>query len=399
MSSQKILLVTSILAILLFGGIVWFFQSKTSGVSTPGEQTSVFDLFFPRQAGTSGTQVPRSTSDDIGLPTGEILQLREIARDPVSGAVAFNTTDGTRVRFVDRATGNVYQTKPDSHENIRLTDTLIPRVAEAVWARSGERVALRYLDERGETVRTFVAPVASSSASVSKLSGSFLPDNITDLVFVGAGVYYVVPSGSGVSVVSAGGDGSGAREFFSSPLRGWRVAPFGKNALLTTRASAGLNGFAYALLGGVTTRTIGALPGLATLPNAEGTEVLVSQGTREGVVTELSSLNVKRQDVTVLPIRSLVEKCAWATESTAYCAVPEFFPEGESPDAWYRGEIHFRDTMWKIDVSQGLAEFVASVSALAGRDIDAVSLSVSSDYLTFVNKTDGSLWGLALKRL
>ncbi len=397
--NKKIIIAVLATFLLAAGGIVWFFQSKTSGVETPGKQSSILDLFFPRQAGTSDSRELAPTFNDDGLPTGEVPELREIAHEPVSGAVVFGTTGGVRIRFVDRASGNVYQAKPDSLENIRLTDTLIPRVAEAIWAKSGERVALRYLDERGESVRTFIAPVASSSASVTKLSGSFLPDAISDFAFTDTGVLYALPSGSGISVISADRDGSKARGIFSSPLRGWRVAPLGKNALVTTRASAGLNGFSYAITSAAQTKTLGPLPGLAALPNREGTEVLVSQGTREGAVVELSSFNIRKQSENVLPVKSLAEKCVWATEHTAYCAVPEFFPEGAYPDDWYRGEIHFRDTLWKVDVSQGFAEFIASVSALAGRDIDAVSLSISGNYLTFINRTDGSLWGLVLKSL
>ncbi len=395
--NKKSIYFTFSLFFILFGGIFWFFQSKTSGISTPSERGSILDLFFPRQAGQT-TPTSEGARGESGLPvTGEIPELREIAHDPVAGAVMFSTTDGTRIRFVDRASGNIYQAKPDSFENVRLTDTLIPRVAEAVWARSGERVALRYLDERGETVRSFLAPVASTSAAVSKLSGAFLPDNITDLIFTSANVHYAVPSGSGISVISAGVDGAKAREVFSSPIRGWRVAPLGKGLLMTTRASAGLNGFAYAIAGSAQTKIKGPVQGLATLPNGEGTEVLISQSTRDEGLTELASLNVRKLGTTLLPVKTLVEKCAWASEKIVYCAVPEFLPEGEYPDGWYRGEIHFRDTLWKVDVSQGLAEFVASLSALAGRDIDAVNLSVSSDYLVFIHKTDGSLWGLRLE--
>lgn len=396
---KKVTLTVLVLFLLAAGGIVWFFQSKTSDVSTPGEQSSIFDLFFPRQAGTGDAGEFTPPVGDTEFPTGEIPQLREVASGPISGAVAFNTTEGVRVRFVDRATGNVYQTRPDSLENTRLTDTLIPRIFEAQWSRLGERVALRYLDEQGETVRTFVAPVASSSTAVSKLSGAFLPDNISDLAFTDVGLLYAIPSSFGISLVSAGFDGSKASTFFTSPIRGWRVAPLGKGALVTTRASAGLNGFAYAIVGSSQTKILGAVSGLATLPNREGTEVLVSNGTREGEVAELASLNVKKQSENILPVRTLVEKCAWATEHTVYCAVPEFFPAGEYPDDWYRGEIHFRDTLWKIDATQGIAEFTASVSALAGRDIDAIHLSVSNNYLVFINKTDGSLWGLTLKSL
>ncbi len=81
-----------------------------------------------------------------------------------------------------------------------------------------------------------------------------------------------------------------------------------------------------------------------------------------------------------------------------YCAVPTNIPNGVYPDAWYQGRVSFSDNIWKINVATGETNIISSLPRESSQQIDAMNLKLSDDdsYITFINKTDLTLWGLNL---
>jgi hypothetical protein len=68
------------------------------------------------------------------------------------------------------------------------------------------------------------------------------------------------------------------------------------------------------------------------------------------------------------------------------------------PDRWYRGEVVFKDTLWKIDTATGNATAIATLE-LDRDTIDVMSISVSADdkAFGFINKTDLTPWMLIIR--
>src|SRR3989344_7017565 len=60
------------------------------------------------------------------------------------------------LRYVDRATGNIYQTFADKIEERKFSTTVIPGVYEAYFGNRGESVVMRYLKKDERTIETFV---------------------------------------------------------------------------------------------------------------------------------------------------------------------------------------------------------------------------------------------------
>jgi hypothetical protein len=101
-------------------------------------------------------------------------------------------------------------------------------------------------------------------------------------------------------------------------------------------------------------------------------------------------------------VSTLPEKCVWSKNKTdtVYCAVPEFIPENNSLDSWYKGLVSFSDEIWKIDTETGMGEMVRKLNDAVPGGIDATYLMLSpkEDYLIFTNKKDYHLWSLHLTK-
>lgn len=94
-----------------------------------------------------------------------------------------------------------------------------------------------------------------------------------------------------------------------------------------------------------------------------------------------------------LPVNTWVEKCTWASSSTAYCAVPQGLPPnaGLQPKAFGT----FPDAVYKIDVDSG----TSSLIALPEGEKTLTNLFVTSDekILYYTNFRTGNLETIKLK--
>ena len=59
------------------------------------------------------------------------------------------------IRYVEKATGNIYQTFADTIDERKFTTTIIPTVYDAYFGDNGNSVVMRYLKEDGNTIETF----------------------------------------------------------------------------------------------------------------------------------------------------------------------------------------------------------------------------------------------------
>ena len=90
------------------------------------------------------------------------------------------------LRYVDKATGNIYQTFADKIDERKFSSSVIPRVYEAFFGNEGESVIMRYLKTDNRTIETFVGALpkeflGSDSVGTNEIKGSFLPENISDI--------------------------------------------------------------------------------------------------------------------------------------------------------------------------------------------------------------------------
>jgi len=168
---KKILIILILIILIGFAGWVFF-----SMRSTPqnGDGVSIRDFFpFGRESveedleETPVISTPEEGEEVVGSPQ-KLPALRKISQSPVAGATVFLQGDETIVRFVDRATGHIFETNAKTPGIQRISNTTIPQIQEAFWV-GRNNVILRYLKEDGETIETVSLKLLPPGASLPEV--------------------------------------------------------------------------------------------------------------------------------------------------------------------------------------------------------------------------------------
>lgn len=401
------------LIVVLLGGLAgwYFFVQKQIDTTERNDDARSFGSApsFGERLGSTYQNLVEGLAGgfgQVGTETGEgrpAPKLWRVSAAPVAG-MGFMASSSL-LYFAERATGNVLRADPLTTTISRLTNTLLPKVHEAVFAENGS-VILRSLSENG-SITTFAAELATTTASLDAaatplaLDGVYLPENIIALSAERGGkrVMYLVESpAGGVVGATATWTGKEQKRIFDSTLSGWRlVSTEGGSAALVQKASDDVAGYAFLLQpSGTLTPLVGNLPGLNVLPRTSGGAFLYSVSSGGAlslfVQTSPSATPVR------LPIRTLTDKCVWArgSELLAYCAVPQSTPGSDFLRDWYRGIIHTTDALWAIHASSGTAEILFTPPSDTTLDIRELKVDDSGSYVTFVNGADRSLWLLRI---
>jgi hypothetical protein len=311
------------------------------------------------------------------------------------------------LRYVARATGNIYETFADTIAENQFSSTVIPKVYDAYFGNKGQSVAMRYLDTDGKTIETFlgVLPKESLSANpstINQITGSLLPKNIEDISISpdSSNMFYLFDSGNDLIGTTLNFLNNKKIQIFDSPFTEWLSGwPNSKTITLTTKPSSTVPGYMYEINsadGKNFNQVWGEVNGLTTLTSPDGKLVLYGDGN-----LNLSVYNISTNTSTLLGVKTLPEKCVWGSASDAvYCAVPKSIPAGQYPDAWYQGEVSFSDQIWRVAIKTGNSTMLVDPLTISGgEDVDGIKLALdpSANYLFFVNKKDSYLWEFNLK--
>lgn len=416
----------------------WYFY-KNNQPNTPGEGTNFGFLFNPFGKTTPTPPKTDTPPTDVSgyvppsEPETQNIKLKKISSMPIAGFGVFMkerlkvvpiipTTEPNKsttikpipppteflptVRYVARATGNLYQTFADKVVEQKFSNTVIPKVYEAYFANKGESVIMRYLKEDRRTIETFLGILPKELLGVeatgnNEIKGVFLPENITDISVSPdtMKIFYLFNSGGSTIGVTTDFLGSKKVQIFDSPYTEWlSFWPNIKMIALNTKPSNSVPGYLYFLDPGNKTfsKVLGDVSGLTTLTSPNGKLILYSNN---GL--SLNIFHTDTRNIDPVGVKTLSEKCTWSSGSdTLYCAVPQFINGASYPDSWYKGETSFLDAIWKIDLKNGTTTMLSNpVEVSGGEEIDGIKLVLdgTESYLFFVNKKDSFLWKLDLK--
>ncbi|MCK9351310.1 MAG: hypothetical protein WCT49_00160 [Candidatus Paceibacterota bacterium] len=427
MSKKQLYIIVGIFAIITIGFFLASFILTRGGNNTPKETGQEPNGFFPFGNSDSTKVNPNGTSpsgnvinnnSDIPAYVGnkDLPILRQVTKNAVAGSYATQKSGKEYVNYVEKETGNVFETRLEDMQTNRISHSIMPRIYEAQFANSGRSVVMRYLKSKGETISTFVLDIpragalssdnATTSASVP--NGRFLPPDIADLK-VSADektAFYLTRTGEFSNRNSFGSifnfEKNSGSQVFQSPFSEWLpVAVNSKNVLLQTKASQNVPGFLYSfdIKSGVLKKILGDKKGLTTLPSTDGQRILYSESTKGGLT--LGIHNISNNTTVNLILQTLPEKCAWKSDSlTIYCAAPQNLPGTAYPDAWYQGTVSFSDNLWQVDANTGKSVVILVPSSFTVELMDMTSLVISplQDFIYFTNKKDSSLWAFEVHK-
>ncbi|HNW71392.1 MAG TPA: hypothetical protein PKZ36_01205 [Candidatus Paceibacterota bacterium] len=446
MSKRKIItiLVTIIAVFLVTWTLLSFYKSSknTTGENTTG--TNFLSEFFPFGKNKTNTTENNGTPTDIsGYTTSEdgtlVEKLTKVSSMPVAGYGVFtkerykeievpvNNTENIienssteessqiptppqtefipMIRYVERATGNIFQTYADKIEERKFTTTVIPQIYESYFGDEGNSVVMRYLKDDNKTIETYIGKLpeqilGGDTLNNGDISGSFLPENITDISVSpdALSVFYVFNSGNNAIGSIAKTSNNTRNQIFSSPFTEWlSFWPNDRMITITTKPSYNVTGYMYSIDPNTKkmTKILSDINGLTTLTSPSGKIILYS-----GNDLSLRIYNLDTRESTSTGIKTLPEKCTWSkTNTILYCSVPKYIDGIKYPDTWYMGEVSFSDEIWKINIENGTTTLLADpISFSKGEEIDGIKLSLDEkeNYLLLINKKDSYLWELVL---
>lgn len=377
-------------------------------------------IFGPKEATLDVSDTPTfGTAGDAPIPTGDT---GTIGSEPIPAGQAFTIalikiTDSVvasgmaaialppaaegeargevEIRYIDRASGNVFAYKFHERTLARISNRTLPGIQDAVWLSDGSQAFVRYLanSDDQEVVETYALPVGEGG-------GFFLERNLGQVAVSGTTtVFTLLPSTNGSIGTAANVDGTNSRTIFSSSIASLVAHLSNGPYIVATKPSVMMDGYAFTVgAGGRFTRILGPYRSLSVLPSPSGN--LVAFSYVENRALKMSVLDRRTGEIIALPVATMVEKCVWANgEEVFYCGIPKRLPTSERiTDDWYQGVVSFTDRIWEINLVDRLSIYLIDPQTEAEVELDITNLAIDgrNDVLTFKNKKDGSLWAYDL---
>lgn len=403
------LIVIGFVSLLLIGGslLAWvlFLQDQEKTVANPQDVSFLGNFPGSGSIHGGGGGIFGSTIGGSNTPSGNqmgagVEQLRKpivlkIYAEPVAGLVPYTTEEeAIRVRFVDKATGDILEYTYETKNTTRVVRETIPRVRNAVFTPNGKKVFRQYQDDNGAliTVSTSLTNSGSGIQSTTLPAGTISVAPLTNEV-----VLALVRTDTGITLTQTQKERT--TTLWSSALSGWDIAHAADAAVVYQYPSYDTPGILYTVQNNGVQSVMQSIRGLIALPHPDNTMILFSRS--GGGVTSLFTYTYATHSEQALPIRTFASKCVWSTlqKNTIFCAIPRSMPQRDVPDAWYRGETLLQDDWYVINTQTGERTLLYNTEeASTVIDVEKPMLNASETALFFINKQDESLWMLGIPK-
>ncbi len=406
-----IILISSVLGLLLLSMVGYYFIIQNNDGSTGGIAAS-FRSFLP--FGGNDTPPPSeenpsvtatSTSNTGYNPTitNFTEKLRKISSQPIAGMGSIDTKAGTLVRYIEKATGHIYEVEMFSPKITRISNTTVPVVYDAQWGNAGNSIIARYLKNDNVTVDTYSLTLkAASTTAVETLMGIAFPGGISDVATYGNSAFYLQQSSLGSQGYVSNFEGTKKKLIWSNDIKELNSQFVNdRYVALTTKPYQNIEGYLYLVDTGTgqVRRILGNILGLSALVNKDATSVIYLE---QGDSVKFGYYSITKKAYVDVSPATFPEKCIWSKKNLeiAYCAVPNKQLSNSSLTDWYMGKISTQDYLWRFDLKENTSTIISDLSLESGEWIDVIKpiLSDNEQYLVFMNKIDNSLWSLDLTK-
>jgi hypothetical protein len=397
------------LLVAILGGVAgWYFYVRQNAASNSaidqGRGLSAQTPSFDGQSGSNAQNV--QASKEIPVGTSTVVQaagrLWRADQGPIAGYAFIappKGTSATHLYFAERANGYVFDADVAASSVTRLTNTLIPKTYEAVFAPKGGVALMRTVNNGSVTtlLGSFGTPPKATTFP-EELGGPTLPSQISAIAVdadpAKNGLFYLAPGKGGTVGQLSTLANAKPKQIFSSPISSWHTQLISGTVYLLLSPSDGIDGYAYTLgADGSMSKLVGPQPGLMIAPHPLAQALLYSSS----AAGHLSLFTqIKKGTPSLLPLATIAEKCLWAPGKslTLYCAVPKGAVQTGFIDAWYQGSLHTADSWWQIDAMTGATTKLFEPSSAI--DVHDPQIDPSGSYLAFINGVDESLWVLKI---
>ncbi len=398
---KKILKISAYVLIALACALLGYYFIISTNDTTGTNKKPFFGNLFPfGNNPTVVSELPFATTTEITPDepvVGNVTQvMRLISNEPVAGSVFIETQRGDIVRYIEKATGHIYDVPTFENTVSRISNTTIPQLYTAKFTENGSGFITQYIKD-DSSLETLYGKIISTSTEQT-VTGTILSKKIMsfDVSPNGKTVFTLETTQNGSEGYISTPSGTNKKLIWTSPLR--ELIP-----QYTSDTHIGLqtkpHSSAYGILFDVDTNTsakkilVSNHKNLTTLPYINKNYILYSNTT--GLFTVNTTTGVSEE----LSPSTFAEKCVWAhTKAFIYCAVPQTTLNSNSLYAWYKGEVSYSDTVWEYDIEKNTARELVNPVDVDGRvvDISSISINKSDTLLLIQSKIDGSLWTIKI---
>jgi hypothetical protein len=394
-------------ALVVIGFLLYFVFSGNEEVpvvdQTPTDVFSFESENVRLEDGTTSSLL-EGTEGEVVVPSemGSVPKIRKISAKEVSGFGLFEENGTTTIRFIDRETGNIFETNSKDLNSQRITNTTILRTIDSFWLDK-ENLVLQYINENGD-IETFSAKINKDQESPNQknLIGVFAEKNIESLSLFNRKIFALIKNEGSRGVVMSP-DLKSKNTVLNTQLEDISVDWVTDTTVaIKTKPSNSSHGYLFYLntSTGLLDSILRDIYGLSSNVSKNNKGVIYSKSENSGV--SLWYIEKKGDSPKKVAKETLAEKCVWTQnrEGAIYCAVPKNINLKGLPDEWYKGNVSFSDEIWFIDLESGESKLIVDMEKVAGERIDAVKLTLNQkdNYLSFENRNDMNLWGIDLSQ-
>jgi hypothetical protein len=400
MEKRKAYIITALIILFLLMGLSFWYLYIAKEELKIGQVTEL-ELYGAdttiKTANTNSGSLAHSTTDYTGHMSStstisaakqnkepeqkpEKWHLIQIHGEPVVGQYSISGI----IQFIDKKTGHLFTRDTNGDKN-RESGITLKQVNAAYVMPEGSIFVLH----NNDTAPTKLETLSGKWVNVE----TELPTNMGAVTKSGDYLYFSTVSNSGgINIISTKNT---EEVIWHSPLSQWLLQATDNNLIVTQKASYGIPGYSYMLPKQAVAKLIPIpiaqdLPGLTTLVSPDSKQLLYSTSGKGGVV-QLYLKDLENKDTIPLSISTLASKCTWSNDSiTLFCAVPAVL-HTNLPDNWYKGQVSFADSAWRINSKTGDAFELAHETGL---DIINIVDDAVNGVVLIQNKTDQSLWAI-----
>src|SRR3989338_6118977 len=191
LNMKKILIILiAVISIAIIAFLGWYFILRDSSIPVGATLRNVLPFGSGDNTPQSTTNNPQPTTDIGDQQTMTTPNMFNISDIPVAGAVVFEKEGQTVVRYVDRATGHIYEADLKTLAKTKITNQTLPKIYEAYFRADGNAVLLRSLKDNSDVVENLslalTPPQGTSTDALYAVSSTALRGDIS-AVAVGSG--------------------------------------------------------------------------------------------------------------------------------------------------------------------------------------------------------------------
>ncbi|HWO07725.1 MAG TPA: hypothetical protein VNM40_04070 [Candidatus Paceibacterota bacterium] len=392
---------------LLIGLLGWYFFLRTqTGDIRDLEAARGFNISVPSFTGSRS-----STAENIasGVVTESLLAVTEgqgapprlwkVSTSPIAGFGFIGAS--TTLRYVERATGHIYDVNVETGAATRVTNELIPKVYEAHIVGT-TTVVLRLLDDTGMPTTLIGVLGTTTDDGFTRFTTSNLGTTIRTVApsSVRPEIMMLAEGADNVThLIRARADGTAPQQVLTLGVGGFALEWLSDGKLfLVELPASGIPGHAYEVVQDALNPILRGVPGLMVTPRPASGALLYSSD--DGARVRLFVRPAAGSSITEITLGTIAKKCVWAPASTGtstptltiYCAAPQEAVGANFLDRWLRGVLHTADAWFRIDASAGAVERFFTPETTVALDVERPAMDSAGEYIAFMNARDKSLW-------